>query len=28
MDALLKLRSPMKVAKDRNISMQKLFGEE
>jgi len=28
MDALLKLRSPMQVAKDRNISMQKLFGEE
>jgi len=28
MDALMKLRSPMQVAKDRNISMQKLFGEE
>ncbi len=28
MDALTKLRSPMQVAKDRNISMQKLFGEE
>ncbi|MCP5079020.1 MAG: 30S ribosomal protein S5, partial [Psychromonas sp.] len=27
-DALLKLRSPMQVAKDRNISIKKLFGEE